>query len=242
MTACPTLPALPSRAAAAIALLGAALACAAAPPARVFASYDLIRNGQQIGVVEETFEQTGERYSIVSEARATGLAALFVRGTQRVASRGTVTATGLRPEHFEGSRGDDPSRRVSALFDWDARQLALAHDGKTETLPLAAGTQDRLSVMYQFMYLPVARLGSIEFEMTNGSKVEHYLYQVEGKETADTPLARFATIKFSKRRSGDENSAEVWLAEERNYFPVRLVIAELNGDRLEQVLTRLDFD
>jgi uncharacterized protein DUF3108 len=213
----------------------------AAPPARVSASYDLLKNGLHIGVVTENFEQNRERYRIVSETHPAGVLALISRGTQTVTSRGVVTQAGLQPEHFEARRSDDPARDVSAVFDWKGNALALSHSGGTQTLPLASGMQDRLSAMYQFMYLPLARLGTVEFAMTNGAKIEHYRYSIARNEAVQTPLARFAAAHLSKQRSGDENSTEIWLAQERNFFPVRIVIAELNGDRLEQVLTRLEF-
>ena len=154
---------------AALVLLCAALTACARVPARVAASYDLYRNGNRLAVVSEQFERTGDQYRIRSETKPAGLLALVSRATQTVESRGRVTEGGLRPEHFAQGRSDDPSRQSAAEFDWAHGRITLQHSGRSEVQALAAGTQDRLSVMYQFMLLAPDHRQGIEFAMTNGT-------------------------------------------------------------------------
>lgn len=231
--------ALPALALAALAAFPAA--GSAAPPQSVTASYDVFRSGFHIAVVQETFEKNGARYRIVSESTPAGLLARFVRTHVKALSSGAVTPAGLRPEQFEYGRLDDASKNVSATFDWQAGQLHMAFDGRNETIALPQDTQDRVSLMYQFMFLPAERFGKLAFHMTNGRKIEPYRYQLAGAGPIDTPLGTLNTLRLVKQREPGDNAVEVWLAPERNYIPVRLLIVENDGSKFEQIITRLEF-
>lgn len=225
----------------ALLLLALVAAANAAPPTSVRASYDVYKDGTQVAVVQETFEKKGAKYEIVSESNPAGLLALFVRTRIKALSSGVVTQTGLRPEQFDYGRLDDASKNVSATFDWKSEQLRLTFDGRNETVALPPDTQDRVSLMYQFMFLAEGKLDSLEFHMTNGKKVEPYRYQLAGRETIDTPLGKLSTLHLAKQRDAGENAVDVWLAAERNLIPVKLVIVENDGSKFEQVITQLEF-
>ena len=213
----------------------------ASPPASIAASYDVYQNGLPVAVVREAFEKSGAQYRIVSESTPAGLLALFVRTRIKIHSRGAVTPAGLRPEQFDYGRLDDASKNVSAAFDWRAQQLHLTFDGRNETIALPQDTQDRVSLMYQFMFLPAEKLGDLAFHMTNGKKIEPYRYHFAGTEIIDTPLGKLNTLRLVKQREPGDNGVEVWLAPDRNFFPVRLLILENDGSKFEQVITRLEF-
>ena len=233
---------LSSALAIALAVTLAALAAAdAAPPASVKASYDVFKDGLHVAVAQETFEKNGAKYHIVSESNPAGLLALFIRTRIKVLSSGAVTPAGLRPELFEYGRLDDASKNVSATFDWQTQQLRMPFEGRNETAPISMGAQDRLSVMYQFMFLPLDKLRDLAFQMTsNGKKIENYHYQLAGNEQLDTPLGKLNTLHLVKQREPGENGTEIWLAPERNFFPVKLLILENDGSKFEQVITQLE--
>jgi hypothetical protein len=226
-----------------LAMVFAAVAGAgiASPPASVAASYDVYQNGLPVAAVQEAFENDGAQYRIVSESTPAGLLALFVRTRIKMHSSGAVTPAGLRPEQFDYGRLDDASKNVSAAFDWRAGQVRLTFDGRSETLALPQDTQDRVSLMYQFMFLPAEKFSDLAFHMTNGKKIEPYRYHLAGTELIDTPLGKLNTLRLVKQREPDDNSVEVWLAPERNFFPVRVLIHENDGSKFEQVITRLEF-
>lgn len=222
-------------------LLCAAVHAFAAPPTTVMASYDVLKDGFHVATANEVFERGDGKYRVVSEQTPAGLLALFVRTRIKVISSGNVTAAGLRPERFEYGRLDDASKNVSARFDWPAGILRMTFDGRSETAPLAAGTQDRLSVMYQFMFLPRERLRDLAFQMTsNGKKIENYRYQLAGEETLDTPLGKLATLHLVKQREAGDNGVEIWLSPSHHMFPVKLLIVENDGSKFEQLITRID--
>jgi len=224
-----------------LALAGACGAAEFTAPQSAVASYEVFRNGWRVAVVSETFEAKDGAYRIVSESRAVGMLALIEKHTLRFASSGALTPSGLRPQHFEGKRSDADSRQVRADFAWETGQLTIVHDGRTETFALPPGTQDRISAMYQFMFLSREKLQRLEFFMTNGRKLDHYLYTAQSSGDLETRLGRLATLHIVKQHRADESGAELWLAPQYRFLPVRLLIQDEDGTRYEQVITRLEF-
>lgn len=232
-----------------IALLGAALFLSlpdlrifahAAAPATITASYKVLLNGLHIAVINERFETRNDTYRIVSESNTVGLLALFRKQSATLVSSGRLIGNGLQPEHFEGKNGDDDARRVSAEFDWAGKRLTLRYDGKTETAALPPGTQDRASLMYQFMFVAFDQLRQLEVTMTNGRKIDQYRYSITPDVDIDTPLGRMKTLHLVKERQPNESAAEIWLAPQHHFFPVKVLIVEKDGSHYEQVIARLD--
>ncbi len=223
-------------------LLAAALPAFAAvtAPQAVQAQYELSMNGTPIAVMQETFEIRNGAYQAVSETQAIGLFALVQRRPGRVTSSGETGSDGLRPKQFDGTRGTGDARRVQAEFDWTAGTLAMSHDGRSETAALPPGTQDRLSVMYQFLFLDPAKLKDLAFAMTNGRKLDQYRYTIGPDTAIDTPLGRLAVIHLVKQHTASETATEIWLAREHRLMPVKMRIVEDDGKRYEQIISRLE--
>lgn len=221
----------------------AALLCCTAPamaaPQAVQAQYEVTLNGAPVGLMQEIYEAQDGRYRIVSETHATGVLALVQRRPARVTSSGEVTGSGLRPQTFEATRGSS-SRRSRADFDWNARELTLSNDGHSEKIALPAGTQDRLSAMYQFLFIPPDRLRELAFAMTNGRKLDRYRYAPGPDTTLETPLGRLNVLHLVKQHAPGENATEIWLAREHGMMPVKMRILEEDGGRYEQTILRLD--
>lgn len=211
-----------------------------AAPTRIIAEYDVSRNGMLVARIHESFERQGNTYVIRSETRGAGILALARRANLVAISRGKVLPGGLQPEQFERTRGNDAATRASAEFDWNGRELTLLHDGKRETVPLVAGTQDRLSAMYQFMFMGLNGRSQLDLVVTNGAKLDRYTYDLRASEATDTPLGALRSVRLIRRREAGDSGAEIWLATERAQLPARVIVQETDGDRLEQLLTRLD--
>jgi hypothetical protein len=219
-------------------LSAAALACAA--PKTVKATYNGFMNGMPIGTINEQFEAEGPAYRISSETRPTGLAALIQRQPLRFSSNGQIASGGLQPTLFEARRNVGDAPQVSAEFDWTQNQLVLKQGGKTESISLPEGTQDRLSVMYQFTFLTPDRIRQLEFPMTNGRKLDRYRYRVAGEAEIETGIGRLKTLHLVKEREPGDTVNEVWLSPKHRYFPVKMLIVERDGMHLEQVIHSLE--
>ena len=223
------------------ALLGwCACAAAAAPagPLSVSATYNVYMNGTPVAVMNETFETRDGTYRITSESVPVGALALLQRPVTAV-STGRITAEGLRPERFEGRRIGS-GQQLKAEFDWPGKRLTFGQDGKAETIDLPAGTQDRLSIMYQFMFLAYDRREPLDFAMTDGRRFTQYRYLVTPDVEIDSSLGRMRTHHLVKQTEPDGTGTEIWLARQHQFLPVKMLIRESNGTRYEQVATRID--
>jgi hypothetical protein len=217
-----------------------ATASCAATPTSASISYNLLRNGTHIGVISENFEIRNGAYSATSEATAIGLFALAQRRPIIYTSTGESSKDGLRPTRFESRRNNSVS---TADFDWKSDKLTMTHDGVSQIVALTPATQDRLSAMYQFMYLVQSKpraASTLEMPMTTGRKFDRYRYDVHQDVVIDTPLKRITTLHLAKQRDQNDSHTEIWLAPEFHYLPVKVLIVESDGVRYEQIVTRLD--
>jgi len=215
-------------------------ATAFAAPQAVTASYDVRLNGMTVAVVNERYEARDGAYRLTSSSEPIGLFALVKKLAVRFTSTGDVVAQGLRPRHFEGRRATGEVPEVAAEFDWAGSRLALTHDGKTEAVELPPGTQDRLSVMYQFMFVATQQTPQLAVAVTNGRRVDRYVYTVTPDVEQDTPLGRIRTVHLVRQREPGDPENEIWLAPEHGYVPIRMIIVERDGTRYEQSIAKLD--
>jgi hypothetical protein len=227
------------RLAAIAALVGCCAAHAAAPPTEISAEYQLTAAGLAIGRVKESFVRTGDTYAIRSETRSEGVLKLVLDDQIVLSSRGRIVPSGLQPLAFGQHRVHDGSRDIEATFDWDRGIMRSLFQGQASEVPLPAATQDRISVMYQFMNLERAD-GVVVMPMSNGRKVELYTYRLVDEQKVVTPAGDFQTLHYVRVTAGPKEShAELWLAKDRFNFPVRVVFDDPKGLRLEQTLLAL---
>lgn len=222
-------------------LLLAASTAAFAIPNEITAEYSLTNHGIEIGRVSESFTRRGDTYSIQSVTRSEGVLKLVFDDQIVLESSGRIDEGGLRPLRFGQRRIRDSSRDIAATFDWDNGVMHSRFKGEDKDVPLPKETQDRISMMYQFMNLTAPADGQeVVLAMANGRKVEHYTYRLVGQPRIKTPAGEFDTWHFKRvTYTPRESRAEVWLAKQRYNFPVRVVFDDPDGLRLEQSLVAL---
>lgn len=210
---------------------------ALAAPRQVQIDYRLSHNGLEVGTVHETYTRQGSRYRIDSQTRAVGPLAMLFKGQLDSSSEGKVTKHGLRPLKFEQTRSDAPKKNLSARFDWKTRQVTHIAKERSETTALPADTQDRLSVLYQFMFVkPGAK--TLDFDVSSGHDLYHEVYTLVGEETLATPAGEFKTLHYRNQPEQGEKQIEVWLARDKHYLPAQVRIVE-DGATALQTLTRI---
>lgn len=210
----------------------------AAPPANIHAVYDVYMDSIQVGKIEEDYTRDGDRYTLTSTTTPVGLLALFKPEKVFIRSNGLVGRNGLQPLQFSHRRENDTSKDSSAEFDWKDGKITLIRPGSRETVALPQGTQDRLSAMYQFMFLSLQD-GTLDFPMTNGHKLDDYRYTVARGPALDTPAGKFDTLYLDSHSKAGERRTEIWLAVQHHHLPCKMIITEANGDRLIQVLSQI---
>lgn len=201
--------------------LAASWPAAAAPPQRVEIGYELARNGMVVGEVHERLEHDGRTYRLSETLSGKGVFAL--RGDSTRSSTGAVAADGLRPKKFEHKRSGR-----------DTRQAEFDPADKTPTLQ----RQDGLSFIWSFAFAPPKNTVSVT--VADGRHVTAYAYQVAGRERVKTPAGEFDALKLAKRRDNPQDKVtEIWLAADRNYVPVRILVVDKDGTRLDQLAVKI---
>ena len=210
----------------------------AAAPQQMNLVYDLYRNGQKLGQVTDTFTRSGARYTLVSETRATGPLKLLWPGNIRLESIGAVTPQGLRPTQFQHARSDAPNKLATARLDWKQRSIAYQYKGESRQMSgLQNGTQDQLSQLYQFMFLPKPPV-DYALQVVSGRDLNDYRYARSDGGSIQTPLGVLNTQQYQRiTEKPDEKAVTVWIAPARNNLPVQVRVSE-DGVTLEQRLVR----
>jgi len=204
----------------AIAFALSAISARAAPPRQVEIDYQLVAGGVLIATVQQRLEHDGRNYQLTENWKGKGAFAL--KGNATRTSKGSIVADGLRPHQFEDRRtGREP---VQASFDPAA---------KTPTLQ----RQDQLSLFWTFTIKPPAK--PVAVKVADGKHVADYAYQPAGREKVRTPAGEFNALKFVKKRDKPEDKAtEVWISTERQ-VPVRVLVIDKDGTRLDQVAVKI---
>lgn len=206
----------------------------AAPPERIKLSYE-VSYGSMQGDVVETLQHDGRTYSIVSETRGRGLLAAF--GNKRTV-RGRISPQGLLPDEYRDER---PFGWVaSAKFDWQAHSVTQERKGKSETLQMQGTAQDPLSLAYSFAFVPPT---GKEYDVVraDGRGLTPFRFAIVGNEKLATPMGEMQTLHIMKVRDGPgDKTTDIWFSVERNFLPVRVLVVDKDGSRVDQVVTRID--
>lgn len=209
----------------------------AAPPAHLKLYYDLSYNGTVMAEGTETLDQDGKAYRLESETRGKGIFALIQRGAVKRVSRGDILPTGLRPLEFRDQRGDRTPE--FARFDWSKRVVVHERNGETHASPIGDATQDRVSFTWSFAFVPPAN--EINTLVADGRGTTRFRYAIAGREMLKTPAGDLDTVHLVKQKdAGDQRGTELWLDVNRSYAPVRLLVIEKDGSRVDQVVTRIE--
>ncbi len=212
----------------------------AEPPLRIQVNYEVYKGSIRVATMAETFVRQGDSYTLESVSEAVGLLALIKPEAIRVTSAGSVTAHGLRPVHYASTRKLDSERNTRADFDWSKRQVTIGDRWGVHNQALQAGTQDRLSAMYQLMFLPLQEMHVLKlFMYNNGTQVDDYIFEITPNDTVTVPAGTFQAFHLSTPPVKTAKRTEIWVDGE-HHFPYKLVITEPDGGQFIQVLTHIE--
>jgi Protein of unknown function (DUF3108) len=218
-----------------LALLAAA-PVRAAPPRHAEITFQLMHNGSAVAQIVDRFEHDARTYTVDETWKGDGIFALL--GKAERTSRGTIGPYGLRPTEFEDRRTGRATAR--ATFDWKTMTLTLQYRGKPEKRRLPPDAQDKLSFAYAFAF-KVPGSKPVTIRATDGKGLATYVFQAAGRVQLKTPAGEFEALKLVKRKDGPEDKGtEVWLAIDRGYLPIRVLVTDKDGTRLDQVVTHLE--
>jgi hypothetical protein len=212
---------------------------AVALPPRVELAYKVFlgTQGFLIGDATYRFEHDGDRYRIATVGQARGLAALIVRGTGKIESRGRITPDGLRPYEFAVERGSADKREV-AFFDWDAGNVVL-HDGGTAHLE--PPTFDPLTILWQPYFSPPGTADQ-SFGIATTRKVGRYTLKLQAEETIAWRRGDIVTQRWHQVSDDGKTEAWLWLAPSLHYVPIKMRVSRTSRGTLEVLLDSIRAD
>ena len=98
---------------------------------------------------------------------------------------------------------------------------------------------DRLSFMWSFAFHPPTGK-QVQALLSDGRGLSSFRYVVAGTEVLRTAAGDIEALKLVKQRDpGDDRGTEIWLAPKRHFLPVRILVIEKDGTRIDQVVTRI---
>jgi hypothetical protein len=207
-------------------------------PPRVEVKYRMSIAGIAVGEGLDVFQHDGKTYSVVSESRTVGIAALYRLQIRREA-KGNVTARGLRPLSFVETRNGRFMR--SARFDWAGGLVELTDGGRKQTVQLPPNTWDASSLAWTFAFWrPDGK--SVQLYMTDGRRLTEYKYSVLGHEKLATPLGELDTVHVKKiQEDGDKRALDAWLAINRLFLLARVRGTEKDGTVFDSMVQSVNF-
>jgi hypothetical protein len=214
-------------------------AASTAVPGRIEIKYRMSMGSMKIGEGLDVFEHDAKSYSVVSESKTAGVAAVVYPLNIKREAKGRVTADGLRPKSFAESRNGEIKR--SAVFDWEAGEVHLTDgDEAKQTVALPPNTWDATSFAWNFAFAPPGDK-ELNVHITDGRRVTSYRYAIVGRETLKTVIGDIATVHVKKVQEADDKRAfDVWVATERNYLPVRIRYTEKDGTAFDSVVEAIN--
>ena len=195
-------------------------------------SYGLTGNfrGEIHGNAQVEWVRVGSRYQVhLDVIVGLPIAPLIAR---RMSSEGDITAEGLAPQRYD----EDTKmmfrdrRRLTMRFEPGA--VVMANGQRQETLP---GVQDTASQFVQLSYLFSVKPellvvgGAVEVPLALARKVDRWTYDVTAQEPLSTPFGAVDTFHLKPRRAaptGNELTAEIWIAPSLQYLPARIRIRQ----------------
>lgn len=210
------------------------------PPAFRF-GYDL-RRGSLSGQGEIGMTIGASGYEAKLQGRVAGLT--LIDWT----SRGQVDAHGLVPERFVETRIGRSAR--AANFQREAAGgPKITYSASTESRPLPAGSQDRLTWMLQLAAIAEASPA----RLATGAQIVMYVtgvradadvwtFSVVGRETIQTPVGSLETVHLVREpRKPYDTRADVWIDPAQHHLPVKARLGTQGDDKdaFELVLQRV---
>jgi len=164
-----------------------------------------------------------DNYIYRSETNSTGLASIFYKLHVVEESQWYVHEQKLKPLNYSYDRiKKKKEKHKKNVFDWKNNQVHYAGDGTKSSFELQADMTDKL--LYQINLMHDLKMGHIptSYTVVDGAKIKTYNLHYLGEEFVETPIGRFDTMKFSRRRPGKKESITLWCAKDLHYLPIKI--------------------
>lgn len=180
------------------------------------------------------WRNTNKTYRATAEVRAMLLGKILVEK-----SEGNFDTFGLAPSRFTEKRLR--KKPVTVTFNRDAKRIEFS--ASDESAAIKGGEQDRKSITWQLASVARAMPAKFKpgstwhFPVTSRKDVQTWALKVTQQEKIKTALGELSTMRVSRlAQDPKDQKIEIWLAPSLGWYPVKLRIAEPDGDYVEQTI------
>ena len=219
------------------ALMLAPIAAIAALPPAYTATYEVRRNGDPLGTATVVFKQLPNgRYELTSSTVGSeGLAAI---AGVAVNERSIIRVTDGQPETVAYNYRQKlawKTRERSMQVDAAAGRITSTDKDKRYSPPYQAGVLDRNAINVALMAdVAAGKSGDLQYLIPSRDEVETQVYRSGKSERLDTRLGPQRTIRVDRiRETSNGRSTTLWLGQDRNYVPLRMLQTEPDGGTIE---------
>lgn len=177
-------------------------------------------------------------YSVTAEA---SIRIIFKIDALNVKSQGVINDFGLAPVLYSEKKRN--KSMTNTHFRHEERLISFS--ASEATYPYQDGAQDRASIIWQLAAIgrgdssqiaPGAEFGIFVAERRDAAT---WHIQVIGEEEIDTPYDKLMTwhVRRAPRPGTYDQQLDIWLAPQREWYPVKVRYTEANGDYTELSLS-----
>ncbi len=209
------------------------------PPAELVYTVTAARDGRKLeGKGTINWQPNGTQYSITGEAGILFFTVLSYKST------GTLSDSGIAPELYVEKR----FRKSETNTHFHRERKTISFSASTNSYESKGGEQDRASVIWQ-----IASLGrgdsakfapglAFDIMIAGARSASNWRVYVNEKEeiTLDGKPTEAWHLTLMPTEQSYELKFELWLAPQKEWYPVKLHYADRNDGYLELLLTKLD--
>jgi len=188
------------------------------------ARYNVKFHGISGGDIEATLTSLGNgHYRFRSHLLPNFLGRLFTSDQAEDVSEFELSADGvIKPLHFRSEDGsNDTTKDIALDFDWQNNIVKGHAEGKNISMPLKAGTQDRLTIQLTASLALQAKRDIGVLNMQERNELQQFNITQQAAEVVHTDAGDFNTVVLlSERVGGSARSSRYWYARELGYIPV----------------------
>lgn len=214
-------------------------ASAAGWPASGRVVFDVLKgaDGPRLGSSEHRWSHDGERYTMQTQVRTTGLADLLLNFDYVQSSAGRIAEGGLRPERFRIEQsGRKPEQ---ADFDWTRGMVAIERKGRIGHYALGKQDQDLLSLWHLVAVAGERGLPG-ELSLVTGRKPVAVRASIQGRESVRVPAGSLETVRVRLQAREGKLTLDLWLSTAHRMVPVRILMTDEKGQALDQQAVTID--
>jgi hypothetical protein len=208
------------------------------------ASYEVSRNGFQIGNAEFSLTRNGDgSYNYKSVTQPIGLAALFFSDVITESSRFTVRdgkPESLQYDYKHSSNDDDKTEHI--LFDWENHRAESSSGKRQKRLSIKPGTFDRaLAQLAVSLDMATGKLADSYCVLDHG-ELSNYRMERDADGKLRTPSGNYQVIEVARKDIKKKRTTTFWLAPKIDYLPVKIEQTEPGKATISLTLTDIHLD